>query len=108
MFSDNDQGRVYQNFKFHDHRGRVACAGAKCIISSPLLVYTGAWIRQIKNIVMMTKEGSTKIVNFMTPGDVILMIGHISHCSEYASLTSTLSIYSTLIAIVLRAFLCYC
>ena len=37
-------------------------------MSSTLLVYTRAWIRQIKNIVMMTKEGSTKIVNVMTPG----------------------------------------
>ena len=52
---------------------------------------------------MMTKEGSTKIVNFMTPRAVVLMLGHghISHYSEYV-LSSTLSIYSTLIAIVLR------
>ena len=30
---------------------------------------------------MMTKEGSTKIVNFMTPGAGILVLGHdhISH-----------------------------
>ena len=27
-----------------------------------------ALIRQTKYVVMMTKEGSTKIVNFMTPG----------------------------------------
>ena len=51
---------------------------------------------------MMTKEGSTKIVTFMTPmqgwgSDV--RCGHISHV-----LSSTLSIYSTLIAIVLRDF----
>ena len=40
---------------------------------------------------MMTKEGSTKIVNFMTPGAGVFMLrcGHISHCSEYA-LSSTL------------------
>ena len=62
---------------------------------------------------MMIKEASTKIVNFMTPGAGVLMLGcgHISHYSEYA-LSSTLSIYSTLIAIVLRdyntAFLCNC
>ena len=51
----------------------------------------------------MTKEGSTKIVNFMTPRAVVLMLGrgHICHYSEYV-LSSTLSIYSTLIAIVLR------
>ena len=54
---------------------------------------------------MMTKEGSTKIVNFMTPMAEVLMLGrgHISHFSEYV-LSSSLSIYSTLIAIVLRDY----
>ena len=54
---------------------------------------------------MMTKEGSTKIVNFNTPGAGVLALGrgHISHFSEYV-LSSTLSIYSTLIAIVLRDY----
>ena len=54
---------------------------------------------------MMTKEGSTKIVNFMTPRAGVLMLGHghISHYSEYV-LSSTLSIYRTLIAIVLRDY----
>ena len=61
---------------------------------------------------MMTKEGFTKIVNFMTPWAVVLMLrhGHISHYCEYV-VSSTLSIYSTLVAIVLRdydaAFLYY-
>ena len=32
-----------------------------------LLLYSQALIRQTKYVVMMTKEGSTKIVNFMTP-----------------------------------------
>ena len=52
---------------------------------------------------MMTKEGSSKIVNFMTPGAGVLMIGrgNISHFCEYV-VSSTLSIYITLIAIVLR------
>ena len=51
---------------------------------------------------MMTKiEGSTKIVNFMTPRAGVLMSGvTICHYSEYV-LSFTLSIYSTLIAIVL-------
>ena len=51
---------------------------------------------------MMLKEGSNKIVNFMTLGARFLMLGrgHISHYSEYV-VSSTLSIYSTLIAIVL-------
>ena len=32
------------------------------------LLYYGAWFRQTKCIVIMTKEGFTKIVNFMNPG----------------------------------------
>ena len=54
---------------------------------------------------MMTKEGSTKIVNLNTPMAEVLMLGcgHISHFSEYV-LSSTLSICSTLIAIVLRDY----
>ena len=49
---------------------------------------------------MLNKEGSTKIVNFMTPGAGVLVQGrdHISHYSEYV-LSSTLSINFTLIAI---------
>ena len=40
---------------------------------------------------MTIKEGSTKIVNFMTPGTEALMLGrgHKSHYSEYV-LSSTL------------------
>ena len=59
------------------------------------LLYSQALIRQTKYVVMMTKEGSTKIVNFMTPRVVVLMLGcgHICHYSEYV-LSSTLSIYS--------------
>ena len=50
---------------------------------------------------MMTKGGSTKIVNFMTPGAGVLILGrgHISHCSDYV-VSSTLSMYSTLVAIM--------
>ena len=64
-------------------------------------LYTGSRIKQIKYILMMTKEGSTKIVNFMTNGTAVLMLGrdNISHYSEYA-LSSTLSIYTTLFVIV--------
>ena len=59
---------------------------------------------------------SLKIVNFMTHRTGLLMLlmlgcGHISQYSEYA-LSSTLSIYSTLVAILLRdcnaPFLCHC
>ena len=54
---------------------------------------------------MMTKEGSTKLVNFITPGAGVLMLGrgHISHYSDYV-VSSNLSTYSTLIAIVLRDY----
>ena len=61
----------------------------------------------------MTNKGSAKIVNFMTPGVGDLTLGHgfIGHHGEYA-LSSSLSIYGTLIAIVLwdynTAFLCHC
>ena len=60
----------------------------------------------------MTKEGSTKNVNFMESVAGVLMVrcDHISHCNDYR-LSSTHSIYSTLIATVLReynvAFLCH-
>ena len=65
------------------------------------------------HVVMMTKEGSTKIVNFMTPGagGIVLGCGHIGHYSEYV-LSSTLSTYFSLIAIVLKdndiAYLYHC
>ena len=46
-----------------------------------LLLYSGALSIQTKCIVMMTEEGSTKIVNFITPGTWVLVLGrgHISH-----------------------------
>ena len=40
-----------------------------------LLLYSQALIRQTKYVVMMTKEGSTKIVNFMTHRAGVLMLG---------------------------------
>ena len=46
-----------------------------------LLLYSQAQIRQTDSIVMMSKKGSTKIVNFMTPrtGILVLGCGHISY-----------------------------
>ena len=54
---------------------------------------------------IMTKEGFSKIVNFITiwAGGLMLGRGYINHYSENA-LSSTLSIYITLIAIVLRDY----
>ena len=40
-----------------------------------LLLYSGACFRKTKYIVMMTKEESTKIVNFMTPAARVLVLG---------------------------------
>ena len=48
-----------------------------------LLLYSHAYFRQTKyiHVVMMTKEGPTKVVTFMTPGAGVLALrcGHISH-----------------------------
>ena len=46
-----------------------------------LILYSQALIRQTKYVVKMTKEGATKIVNFMTPGAGVLVLGHghVSH-----------------------------
>ena len=49
---------------------------------------------------MTNKEGSTKIVTFMTPGVGVLMLG----VAITVVLSSTLSIYNTLIAFVLRDY----
>ena len=70
-----------------------------------LLLYSQAKIRQTKYVLIMTKEGSTIILHNMTLGEGVLMLGccHISQYSEYV-VSSTLSIYSTLIAIVLMDY----
>ena len=46
------------------------------------LLYSQTLIRQTKYIVMLTKEGSTKIVNFLTPGAGVLVLGR-GHMSYY-------------------------
>ena len=46
VYSNDDQGRVYQNCKFHDPRCRGSCAGAWPYSENIIfLVYTGGWIR---------------------------------------------------------------
>ena len=49
--------------------------------SKSLLLFSGAWFRQTNCMVIMTKEGSTKIVNFMTlwTGVLVLGRGYLSH-----------------------------
>ena len=61
-----------------------------------LLLYSQAYIRQTKYIVMMTKEGSTKIVNFMTPGAGVLVLGrgHINHIVKMHYFFKNLLLYS--------------
>ena len=56
----------------------------------------GAWFRQTKCIVMMTKEGSTKTVKFMTPGAEVLVLGcgHISHIVKLHYFFKNLLLYS--------------
>ena len=46
-----------------------------------LLLYSQAQNRKTKYIVMITKEGSTKIVNFMTSGADVFVLGcvHVSY-----------------------------
>ena len=46
-----------------------------------LLLYSQTLIRQNKHVVMMIKRGSTKIVNFMTHGAGVLVLGH-GHISQ--------------------------
>ena len=68
---NNDQGRVYPNCKFLDPRGRGFFVLGHGHVSHSenalflLNLLSKALIRQTKYIVMMTKEGCAKIVNFM-------------------------------------------
>ena len=61
------------------------------------LLYSQALISQTMYVlVMMTKEGSTKIVNFMTPGAGVLVLGrgHISHIVKMHYFFKNLLLYS--------------
>ena len=60
--------------------------GVKCMyFFEYLLLYSWALIRPTEYIVIMTKKGSTKILNFMTPGTWVLMRrhGHKSQVKKY-------------------------
>ena len=63
-YSNNDQGFLCWGIVIWCKRN----------ISSPLL-YSQEQIRQTKYIVMMTKEGSTKIVTYMNPGAHVFVLG---------------------------------
>ena len=101
VYSNNDQWRIYQNCKFHDAKGRGSYARvwpnksySKNVLTifydwniADRLLNTFQWtnlkysakIRQTEYIVMMVKEGSIEIVNFMNPGVgvVVVRCGHI-------------------------------
>ena len=61
-----------------------------------LLLYSGAWSIQTKCIVMMTKDWSTKIANFMLPGAGVLVLGcgHISYIVKMHYFLKHLLFYS--------------
>ena len=84
--------RVYKNCTFHDPCERGSCDGAwpyeslskNDLFLSNLLLCSQAQIRQtkyMKCIIIMTKLGSTKIVNFMTLwlGVLVVRCSYISH-----------------------------
>ena len=78
VYRKDDQGRVYQNCNFHDPGAAVFVQGeAIC----PIKIFFSTPRHRTKYIAMMTKEGLTKIVNFMTlrAGVLVLGCGHISH-----------------------------
>ena len=53
-------------------RGHISYIVKMYYVLKNLLLFSKAYNRQRKYIVMMTKKGSTKIVNFITPGARVL------------------------------------
>ena len=60
------------------------------------LLYSHAQIRQTKYIVIMTKKGTPKFLNFMTPGAGVLAVGcgHISYIVKMHYFFKNLLLYS--------------
>ena len=77
-------------------RGHVSHVVKMHYFFKNLLLYSQALIRQTKYVLMMNKEGSTKIVNFMTPGAGVLVLwrGHISHIVKMHYFFKNLLLYS--------------
>ena len=95
MYSNDDQGRVHLNCKFHDPQGRDSCAGAWPYRKDAmfLLLFLSTLEHgsdKLSKKQKKTKEGSAKIVNFITigAGGHMLERGYISNYSEYALHTS--------------------
>ena len=81
--SNDDQGKAYHNCKFQDPGAGVRVLGLGHIshivkmhhFFKNLLLFSQEYIRQTKYIVLINKEGCTKIVTFMTQGAGILVLG---------------------------------
>ena len=56
-------------------RGHISRIVKMHYLLKNVLLYSQALNRQTKYVVMMTKEGSTQIINFMPPGAGVLMLG---------------------------------
>ena len=96
MHSNDDQERVYQNCKFHDPWGRGSCARSwpykSFLVKMHYFIFIPSsllWDMIQTNLV--TKEGSTKIVNFMTLGVGFLVLRcHISENALFIEKNSSL------------------
>ena len=81
VYSNDDQERVDRNFMTPGVGVLVLGWGHISHIVNihyffrNLHLYSRAWFRKSKCILMMMKEGSTKIVNFMTHGAGVLVLG---------------------------------
>ena len=108
MQSYDDQGRVYQNCKFHDPWGRGSCASALSYKS-----YSETALFLLKSSSLLPGIDQTnQVCSYDDQARVYQNCKfNKSHYSEYA-FSSSLSIYFTLIAIVLKdynaAFLYHC
>ena len=85
MYSNDDQGRIYKIVNLMTPRGGIFVLVRDLIMKMQyffsILVHARAWIRQSKYKAKATKEGSARIVNFMTieAGGLMLERGYISH-----------------------------
>ena len=81
--------------------------GKKCKIAvflkKNLLLYSQTLIRQTKYVVIMTKLGSTKIVNFMTPGAGVHVLG-CGHISNIVEMRYFFQIYFSLLQGIVQTY----
>ena len=70
VYSNDDQGKIYQNYKFHDSWSRGSCAGTwpyKTYNENILFLKKSSSLvlDPTKYIVVVTNEESTEIVSFI-------------------------------------------